>query len=54
MKLDSPGLRFAIGSKAFLGISAFQYKKSTDAIGSTNTTLITDRIDACSKLKSCS
>ncbi len=39
MKIINPGLAFAIGSMFFMGVSTFLYKRSTDALGATNTTL---------------
>jgi drug/metabolite transporter (DMT)-like permease len=38
MKIINSGLMFAIASMFFMGISTFLYKRSTDAIGATNTT----------------
>lgn len=38
MKAVNPGLLFAIGSMVFMGISSYLYKRSTDALGATNTT----------------
>lgn len=38
MSSSSTGLMFAVGSMVFMGISSFLYKRSTDAIGATNTT----------------
>jgi drug/metabolite transporter (DMT)-like permease len=38
MNEGNTGLLFAVGSMIFMGISSFLYKRSTDAIGATNTT----------------
>ena len=38
MKIINSGLGFAIASMLFMGISTFLYKRSTDALGATNTT----------------
>ena len=38
MRIINSGLAFAIASMFFMGVSAFLYKRSTDALGATNTT----------------
>mgnify|MGYP006109762251 CR=1 FL=1 len=37
MKIINSGLAFAIASMFFMGVSTFLYKRSTDALGATNT-----------------
>lgn len=38
MRIINSGFAFAVGSMILMGISTFLYKRSTDAIGATNTT----------------